>query len=158
RSWFDADGRPWDGRALKVGDLMLVRVEVKPTRRADDALLVDRLPAGLEIENQNLSQGPQASEFSLQLPNGQSLRIADTMTDNRVKHREFRDDRYVAALKLDSAPINLVYMVRVVSPGRYTVPGTFMEDMYRPELRTVGEPGQAVEVVDVAPVAGRRSE
>mgnify|MGYP006158752853 CR=1 FL=1 len=38
RSWFDADGRPWDGRALKVGDLMLVRVEVKPTRRADDAL------------------------------------------------------------------------------------------------------------------------
>jgi uncharacterized protein YfaS (alpha-2-macroglobulin family) len=158
RSWFDADGRPWDGRALKVGDLMLVRVEVKPTRRADDALLVDRLPAGLEIENQNLSQGPQASEFSLQLPNGQSLRIADTMSDNRVKHREFRDDRFVAALKLDSAPINLVYMVRVVSPGRYTVPGTFMEDMYRPELRTVGEPGQAVEVVEVAPVAGRRSE
>jgi uncharacterized protein YfaS (alpha-2-macroglobulin family) len=122
RTLFEADGRPWTGRALKVGDLMLVRVEVSPTRRADDALLVDRLPAGLEIENQNLSQGPQASEFSLQLPSGQSLRVADTMTDNRVKHREFRDDRFVAAVKLDSAPINLVYMVRVVTPGRYTVP------------------------------------
>jgi uncharacterized protein YfaS (alpha-2-macroglobulin family) len=148
RTLFEADGRPWKGGALRVGDLMLVRVEVRPTRRADDALLVDRLPAGLEVENLNLSQGPGAAEFSLQLPSGQSLRVADTMTDNRVKHREYRDDRFVAAVKLDSAPINLVYMVRVVTPGRYTVPATFLEDMYRPELRTVGEPVPMVDVVD----------
>lgn len=148
RTLFDAAGQPWKGGALKVGDLMLVRVEVRPTRRADDALLVDRLPAGLEVENLNLSQGPGASEFSLQLPSGQSLRVADTMTDNRVKHREYRDDRFVAAVKLDSAPINLVYMVRVVTPGRYTVPATFLEDMYRPELRTVGAPLPMIDVVD----------
>ena len=148
RTLFEADGRPWKGGALRVGDLMLVRVEVRPTRRADDALLVDRLPAGLEVENLNLSQGPGAAEFSLQLPSGQSLSVADTMTDNRVKHREYRDDRFVAAVKLDSAPINLVYMVRVVTPGRYTVPPTFLEDMYRPELRTVGEPLPMVDVVD----------
>jgi uncharacterized protein YfaS (alpha-2-macroglobulin family) len=148
RTLFDASGRPWKGGALTVGDLMLVRVEVRPTRRADDALLVDRLPAGLEVENLNLSQGPGAAEFSLQLPSGQSLRVADTMTDNRVKHREYRDDRFVAAVKLDSAPINLVYMVRVVTPGRFTVPATSLEDMYRPELRTVGEPLPMVEVVD----------
>ncbi len=151
RTLFDASGRPWKGGALTVGDLMPVRVEVRPTRRADDALLVDRLPAGLEVENLNLSQGPGAAEFSLQLPSGQSLRVADTMTDNRVKHREYRDDRFVAAVKLDSAPINLVYMVRVVTPGRFTVPATSLEDMYRPELRTVGEPGAVIEVVDVAP-------
>lgn len=72
--------------------------------------------------------------------------------DNRVKHREYRDDRYVAALRLDSAPINLVYMVRVVTPGRYTVPGTFVEDMYRPELRIVGERGEPMDVVDAGPV------
>jgi len=134
-----------------VGELMLVRVEVRPTRRADDALVVDRLPAGLEIENQNLSQGPQATEFTLQLPNGQSLRVMDTLMDNRVKHREYRDDRFVAAVKLDSAPMNLVYMVRVVTPGRYTVPGTFVEDMYRPELRIVGERGAMLDVVDGGP-------
>lgn len=154
RTLFEADGRPWSGRALKVGDLMLVRVEVRPTRRADDALVVDRLPAGLEIENQNLSQGPQASEFSLQLPGGQTLRVMDTLTDNRVKHREYRDDRFVAAVKLDAAPMNLIYMVRVVTPGRYSVPGTFVEDMYRPELRIVGERGAPLDVVDS--VAGRR--
>jgi alpha-2-macroglobulin len=155
RTLFDADGRPWSGRAMKVGDLMLVRVEVRPSRRVDDALLVDRLPAGLEIENLNLSQGPQASEFSLKPADGHALRVADTMNDGRVKHREFRDDRFVAALKLDSAPLNLVYMVRVVTPGRYTVPGTFMEDMYRPELRTVGEPGPLLDVVDVPSAAAR---
>ncbi len=151
RTLFEADGRPWGGRALKVGELMLVRVEVRPTRRADDALVVDRLPAGLEIENQNLSQGPQATEFTLQLPNGQSLRVMDTLMDNRVKHREYRDDRFVAAVKLDSAPMNLVYMVRVVTPGRYTVPGTFVEDMYRPELRIVGERGAMLDVIDGGP-------
>jgi uncharacterized protein YfaS (alpha-2-macroglobulin family) len=151
RTLFEADGRPWGGRALKVGELMLVRVEVRPTRRADDALVVDRLPAGLEIENQNLSQGPQATEFTLQLPGGQSLRVMDTLMDNRVKHREYRDDRFVAAVKLDSAPMNLVYMVRVVTPGRYTVPGTFVEDMYRPELRIVGERGAMLDVVDGGP-------
>ena len=111
-------------------------------------------PAGLEIENQNLSQGPQATEFTLQLPNGQSLRVMDTLMDNRVKHREYRDDRFVAAVKLDSAPLNLVYMVRVVTPGHYTVPGTFVEDMYRPELRIVGERGAMLDVIDV-PAAKR---
>ncbi len=151
RTLFEADGRPWNGRVLKVGDLMLVRVEVRPARRTDDALLVDRLPAGLEIENQNLTQGSQASEFALQLPKGGSLRVMDTLTDHRVKHREYRDDRYVAALRLDSAPLNVIYMVRVVTPGRFTVPGTFVEDMYRPELRIVGEGEGMVDIVDPQP-------
>lgn len=154
RTLFTADGRPLSGRSLKVGDLMLVRLEIRPSRRADDALVVDRLPAGLEIENQNLSQGPHAAEFALQPASGGALRVADTMADGRVKHREFRDDRFVAAVKLDNAPLNLVYMVRVVTPGRYTVPGTFMEDMYRPELRTFGKRGEPLDVVDV-PAAGR---
>ena len=60
----------------------------------------------------------------------------------------------LAAVKLDAAPMNLIYMVRVVTPGRYSVPGTFVEDMYRPELRIVGERGAPLDVVDS--VAGRR--
>ena len=33
----------------------------------------------------------------------------------------------------------LVYLMRAVTPGRYLVPPTQVEDMYRPEIRAVGE-------------------
>lgn len=33
----------------------------------------------------------------------------------------------------------LVYLMRAVTPGRYQVPPTQVEDMYRPELRALGE-------------------
>ncbi|MDE2382884.1 MAG: hypothetical protein KGL71_11845, partial [Xanthomonadaceae bacterium] len=57
-----------------------------------------------------------------------------------LNHEEFRDDRYVAALKLQAgSPAKLFYLVRAVTPGSYTVPPPLVEDMYRPELRGVGK-------------------
>jgi uncharacterized protein YfaS (alpha-2-macroglobulin family) len=38
--------------------------------------------------------------------------------------------------------------VRVVTPGRYVVPASFAEDMYRPELRGVGRAEPDLVVVD----------
>jgi len=34
---------------------------------------------------------------------------------------------------------HLVYLVRAVTPGKYAVPAPFVEDMYRPEIRAIGE-------------------
>ena len=54
----------------------------------------------------------------------------------RKAHEEFRDDRYVAALKLDQGQqAHVFYLVRAVSPGTFRVPPPQVEDMYRPELR-----------------------
>ena len=56
-----------------------------------------------------------------------------------VQHEEYRDDRYVAAVKLyQGSPARLFYLVRAVTPGTYVVPPPQAEDMYRPELRGVG--------------------
>ena len=56
-----------------------------------------------------------------------------------IVHEEFRDDRYVAAIKLDSGQYaKLFYIVRAVTPGTYTVPPPQVEDMYRPTIRGVG--------------------
>ena len=61
---------------------------------------------------------------------------------------EYRDDRYVAALKLEGGQARLFYLVRAVTPGTYVVPPPQLEDMYRPQLRAVGKtPFDTIKVV-----------
>jgi uncharacterized protein YfaS (alpha-2-macroglobulin family) len=145
RDWFEADGRAWSPRTLKVGEMLIVRVQARARQRINDGLIVDRVPAGLEIENLNLSQGPKAEEFTVG-----NVNVAQAMADPRIQHREYRDDRYVAAAHLDDNWLSVFYLVRVVSPGRFVVPATFAEDMYRPELRGIGVPQAAIEIADPA--------
>ena len=86
-------------------------------------LLVDRLPAGLEIDNPHLVTSADLSGLSW-------LR-----GEVKPAHTEFRDDRFVAAIDRHSrsAPkFTLAYVVRAVSPGRYAHPAASIEDMYRP--------------------------
>ncbi|WP_284618466.1 alpha-2-macroglobulin family protein [Aquabacterium humicola] len=132
REWFDLTGKP-AGRSFSVGDMLIVRVQARSRQRIEDALIVDRIPAGFEVENLNLSQGPKAEEFSVG-----GINVGEAMADGRIKHREFRDDRYVAAARIDQNWLNVFYLLRVVSPGRFVVPSPFAEDMYRPELRGIG--------------------
>ena len=143
RKWFKPDGTAWNGGTLKVGEMLLVRLKARSSQVIEDAMIVDHIPAGLEVENLNLSQGPQAGEFTVE-----NVNLASAMANERIKHREFRDDRFVAAVRLDSNPMYLFYMLRVVTPGRFAVPGTFGEDMYRPGIRGHGPAGEAVTVVD----------
>lgn len=143
RRWYTTDGKPWKGGALKVGDMLLVRITAKAKQTIEDGMIVDPVPAGLEVENQNLSQGPQAQEFSIE-----GVNLAQAMSDARIKHREFRDDRFVVAAKIDGNALQLFYMLRVVTPGKYTVPGTYAEDMYRPEIRTYLPASEAISIQD----------
>jgi len=56
-----------------------------------------------------------------------------------VRHEEFRDDRYVAALALERGQrAHVFYLVRAVSPGSFLVPPPLVEDMYRPGVRGIG--------------------
>ena len=45
-------------------------------------------------------------------------------------------------------PLELFYLVRAVTPGKYVVPATFAEDMYRPEVRGIGKAEGEITVVD----------
>ncbi len=143
RNWFTTDGKPWKGGPLKVGDMLIARITVSAKQRIEDGLVVDHIPAGLEVENLNLSQGPQAQEFTVDKVN-----VGEAMNNPRIKHREYRDDRFVAALRLDSTPMHLFYMLRVVTPGRFTVPASFAEDMYRGDIRAFGPTTESITVVD----------
>ncbi|NRF69389.1 alpha-2-macroglobulin family protein [Aquincola sp. S2] len=143
RDWFDMTGKPAIGRSFAVGEMLIVRVQARSKQRIEDALIVDRIPAGFEVENLNLSQGPKAEEFTVG-----NVNVGEAMADARIKHREYRDDRYVAAARLDPNWLNVFYLLRVVTPGRYVVPGAFAEDMYRPELRGIGPLEPPITITD----------
>lgn len=135
RSWFNADGQRFDPARVRVGDLVVVRLNVSSESAVPDALLVEMLPAGFELENPALGNSIKLEELSIEgKPAWQSE------WNDYLKHQEFRDDRYTAALDLsEGSNQQLVYLMRAVTLGRYRVPPTQVEDMYRPEIRAVGE-------------------
>lgn len=129
-----ADGSALPAGPLKVGDSVLVHLTVNAHDWRTNTLVVDRLPAGLEIENTNIAQGEGFKDLKVN-----NLVVEDEMNSSRITHLEFRDDRFVAAVHLAWwQPVHLFYRARVVTPGRFSVPGVYAEDMYVPEIYGTG--------------------
>ncbi|MCU1751458.1 alpha-2-macroglobulin family protein [Pseudomonas sp. 6D_7.1_Bac1] len=136
REYLGMNGQPLNLKDLASGDLVLVHIAVGAKQRVPDALVVDLLPAGLELENQNLAQ----SAASLENASSKVKEWRDSMRNASLKHQEFRDDRYVAALNLDGyGTTHLLYLARAVTPGTYRIPPPQVESMYRPNWQAVGE-------------------
>ncbi len=149
RRWYGTDGKPWKGGALEEGEVLVAAVSIVSDRSMPDALLTDLLPAGLEIENFNLGDGEQWAGVVID-----GIDLDEREDAAEVRHEEFRDDRYVAAIKLDRGnTARVFYLVRAVTPGTYAVPPPMVEDMYRPELRGIGKASPAT--VEVVPPAAR---
>ncbi len=153
REYFDRDGRPMTLSELRVGDLVMAHLTVKSDDRHQDALVVDLLPAGLELENQNLAHAVKLEDFKI---DGKDL--AKLQGDTRIQHQEYRDDRFVAAIDLGyrGRRAHLFYLARAVTPGKYSVPPPLVEDMYRPEIRAIGE--TAAHLVVTNPVENPKPE
>ncbi|ORM62954.1 hypothetical protein PRCB_08665 [Pantoea rodasii] len=143
REYFTLDGKPADLTNLKSGELLVVRLKVSASERVSDALVVDLLPAGLELENQNLSDSSASLGDSADA-------LKESMMDMQqanIKHIEFRDDRFVAALALDGyTPGTLLYLARAVTPGSYRLPPPQVESMYVPEWRAIGKTPEKLNV------------
>lgn len=136
RDYFDIDGQPIELNKLQSGALVIVRLAATADHFTPDGLVVDLLPAGLELENQNLSNASvNLSKIAIE---GENLK--DWRKNNQVQHVEYRDDRFVAALALERTHRNyyLYYLARAVTPGQYLVPPPYIEDMYRPYYQAIG--------------------
>ncbi len=145
REWFDTSGNPFNSQTIKTGDYIIVRLQVHAEKRSPDTMIVDLIPAGFELENPGLKHSTPIESFSV---NGKRLTEVNPNYGPRIKHKEYRDDRYVAAVDLyGNSTLELVYLMRAVTPGTYQVPSAFVEDMYRPENRGVGYPFKAVTVI-----------
>ena len=135
RTFYTTDGKEWKGGDLKEGDALIVGLVIEARDKVPDALIEDLLPAGVEIENFNLGDAKQWADIVVG-----GITLSDRSSAADVKHEEFRDDRYVAALDLDKGKsAHVFYLVRAVTPGTYTVPPPMVQDMYRPEIRGIGK-------------------
>ncbi len=142
REIFDLQGKKPDLNQLKRGDLLVVHLSVWADQRVPDALVVDLLPAGLELENQNLEHSNMAlTELT------QFKELLEKAQQTSIKHQEYRDDRYVAAIELDGySRRDIVYIARAVSPGRFHMPMPMVESMYQPAVNARGDSPEWVEV------------
>ena len=141
RSVFTPDGKHADLTKVRQSNVLVV--ELKGSRRDSDphqALVVDLLPAGFEIENTRLSGSQKTDQFSW---------LGDLTSPS---YAEYRDDRFVAAIDLadNQDSFQVAYLVRAVTPGTYRMPASSIEDMYRPSLRARTEMGD----VTILPYSG----
>jgi uncharacterized protein YfaS (alpha-2-macroglobulin family) len=139
RRYLTLEGRPVQNFHLR--DLVVVELAVTPTQNVvlDNVAVEDRLPAGLEIQNPRLGEGPL-------------LTWIDRNRRWTPEYVDVRDDRIVVFGRLPGAGTrSYYYLVRVVTPGEFFQPAASAQAMYRPEIRgqtdvgrlTVGEaPGR----------------
>ncbi len=143
REMYDAEGKFIQRSDFKVGELVLVHIRIASDEWLPDALAVDLLPAGFELENQNLKHSVGFDD--IQISGASVWRLKEQMN---ISHEEYRDDRYAAVLEIDKNRIShLFYLMRAVSPGTFSVPPTFVESMYRPEIRGIGVTPGTVRVI-----------
>ena len=125
RSFYKLDGTKIDLTSLTQNDRAVVVLKITENEaRFARLLVVDRLPAGLEIDNPALFDSASLDAFSW------------LKKDVDPVHTEYRDDRFVAAMDREpgqSAFFTLAYVVRAVAPGHYVYPAATAEDMYQPE-------------------------
>jgi alpha-2-macroglobulin len=131
RQIFTMKGEPVEAGKLRQSERYVVAVRVRQTSSIQGrVMIVDPLPAGLEIENRNLTEGATLEGLPFLKQGGW---ISDAVTPS---HTESRDDRFVAAFEGGTgahAAFGAAYIVRAISPGRYVHPAAFAEDMYRPD-------------------------
>ncbi len=145
RSYYTLAGEPVElasatGGTSKVqqNDRFVAVLKLQSNKTGGRVLLVDRLPAGFEIENPRL------------VDDGDIKSLSWLKTTHSPEHSEFRDDRFVAAFDFARRSGNrnsgqasaentagtsttVAYIVRAVTPGTFIHPAATVEDMYRPE-------------------------
>ncbi len=124
RRYRAADGSPVDPESVRLGDVVQVELEIANTgvEKVSNVALVDRIPAGWEIENPRLSRGTPP----------EWLPEEDIW---EVDHVDVRDDRFEAFGALDpKKPRRLAYSIRAVTAGRFALPPSEAEAMYDPAV------------------------
>jgi alpha-2-macroglobulin len=125
RSYYTMTGKPADLNSIRQNDRLVTVLKVTETEAAyGRLLLVDMLPAGLEIDNPNL------------VDSGSIAGLPWLKSSVSPVHTEYRDDRFIAAFNRNGSSkafFYAAYVVRAVTPGHYVLPPATIEDMYRPD-------------------------
>ena len=138
REIFNEKGEPVT--SLKHGELAFVRITVDAPDVVEDLVVSDILPAGLEIEDEELATRTRTSGL---IPN--RIRLEKRHFFDRT---EKRDDRFLAFGTLYGSAY-AIYTVRAVTPGRFAVPALHAEAMYDPDMNGTFVPPAGQDVFEV---------
>ena len=136
RTYRRASGEIFDPGAepLDLGEVVHVELAVANTsaERVTNLALVDRLAAGLEIENSRLGRS-------------QNVPWIDAERIWEADHLDLRDDRVEVFGTLErGARKSLHYSVRATGAGRFQLPGALFEAMYNPDIQATTPSGSIV--------------
>jgi uncharacterized protein YfaS (alpha-2-macroglobulin family) len=145
---FRMDGTTADLNSIRQGDRVVIVISGQPEgARNYPTVLVDLLPAGLEIETVlRPEDGAGSQSYDGTTRNGPFGWVGSISYANVA---EARDDRFVASSDLRGS-YRYAYIARAVSPGRYTLPAAQVEDMYRPGVMARTSTGS----ITIAPRGG----
>lgn len=134
RTLYTRAGEKAEATTYSRGDSFVVELALMPENAVEYVALSDLLPAGFEIENARLEA---------------DAALGDRFKDAAVpSYLEIRDDRIVAAFDaLEPGTHRFYYVVRAVTPGKFTSPGAYAECMYDATKRASTEAG----VLEVSP-------
>jgi hypothetical protein len=143
RVYYNLQGQVINLDKVKSGDSVLVDLLAYSNQHIKNALLVDLIPAGFELENQDLKNTIKIDAFKI---GTQTIEEIQNMVAEPI-HVEYLDDRLVAAVDLyEKQPQHIFYLLRAVSKGVFTNPPPYAEDMYRPHIKAIGREFGNVEV------------
>ncbi|MBL8557975.1 MAG: alpha-2-macroglobulin family protein [Hyphomonadaceae bacterium] len=128
---FSLSGALVDLNAVRQGDRVIVALTGAPEgQRLYPSVLVDLLPAGLEIESiLGPADGAGIEQWDGRRVDGPFAWLG-RISYTRIAEK--RDDRFVAALDVQGQGYTVAYVARAVTPGTYVLPGAAIEDMYKP--------------------------
>ncbi len=130
RTVMDVNGSLIETNALHQGDLAIVKLTVDGLSGSADNLVIEELlPGGLEIENPALNRS-----YAAFLP-ADSERLP-------IRYQTLRDDRLIAFTGVVNNGGTLVYLVRAVTPGEYVWPPATVCGMYEPGIRSLNGGGK----------------
>ena len=122
RELLDEHGNKITSQKIKQGSAILVRISgaVHSGWNYYQAMVIDLLPAGFEIESIKVSD---TDSF---------VAIYGDVDETKKEFVKGRDDRYVAALDLEGDnTFHVQYIARAVTRGSYVLPAPYIENMYR---------------------------
>lgn len=154
RYFYRQNGQALTSNRIASGDLVLVEVRLSNYwQRLPDLMLVELLPAGFELENQNMDNSIKFDNIQID-----GEKVSEILAKSPFKHREFRFDRYIETYDLDPSirQQRSFYLMRAVTPGSYQLPTAKVEDMYHPTVFAVG-PSQFDDKLIVTPKTANSS-
>lgn len=137
REHLNAEGTPIDLDTMQVGEMVFAKISIKNTSKETiyHAVLQDRFPAGWEVENPRLGRGALPEWAQKPRPRSDyddySGRNRNEPIAWNVEYMYVRDDRLEAiGTILAGETVELVYALRAVTAGAFTMPPVEVEAMY----------------------------